>query len=291
MPIVRVVVSDDDTGSTKLEGATVYFYNTTGVFQTSGVTDSDGIATVTLPDASYDIYIYLQSFALIQPQRIVIDSLLENSFSVTGHLRTLPEPMDTNLCRVSGFLVDVSVQPIRYVDLVFSQKVMNIVVTNFLGYNIPFTIKSDKNGYFEFDLIRGLKYDVSYEMFDSYLEVKVAEIPAVHLHSLLFPIPAAITLSATTLTATAGHPNTTITYDIIFTDYNHDVAPGNRWSSVKAVSSNPSVASAEFTDGTLTVAPSSSGTATITFTRMFDPNYYWRNIPAFVSPSLVVTVT
>lgn len=293
MPIVKVLVLDDDPGTTEIVGANVYFYSTIGVLQTSAVTNSSGIATVTLPVGSYDLYVFKVGYSTIQPQLVVVDNVLENSFQVNGHLKKLPEPQDPNLCRVSGNVITFTGQPAKSFELTFTQDPINIIVAKQQVLNRPIMVKSDNKGYFEFDLLRKVKYraDVQNYFGKDEIVVKTPDRPAVHVSDLLFPIPVSLDLSASTLALSVGsNIDTSVTYTINYSDGNTDLV-GHEWYNIIVTSSNPSVIEVGRAAGHLAIAPIGVGTATISFTRRFPDEYLWLDTAAFESDTLVVTVT
>lgn len=293
MPIVKVVVINDDPGLTALSGATVYFYNTTGVLQTSAVTNNSGIATVTLPNATYDIYVFLESFSCLQPQRIVVaDPPPNNDFQISGHLKTLPEAQDPKLCRVSGKIITFTGVPAKSVELTMVQVPKNIIVSKKLSFYRPVQIKSDNNGYFEFDLIRNVKYKIDYQNYDGEeLIAKAPNRPAVTVTDLLFPIPIFVDLSQTTLSLSQNSGiNDSVTYIINYSDGNTDPTP-HEWASIRINNSNSNVAQVSAFQGRLQISPITTGTSVITFSRIISDEYVWIDPPPFTSENLTITVT
>lgn len=293
MPIVKVLVLDDDLGTTALAGVTVYFYSTIGVLQTSAVTGGNGIATVTLPSAAYDIYVFKIGYSTIQPQRIVVDPILENSFQVNGHLKKLPEPQDPTLCRVSGNVITFTGNPAKSFELTFTQDPKNIIVGKRQVFNRPIMVKSDNKGYFEFDLLRKVKYkaDVQNYFGNDEIIIKTPDRPAVYVSDLLFPLPVSIGLSTATLALSVHDAvNTSVTYTVQYSDGNTDLTM-HEWYNLVVTSSNPSVIEVGGSLGHLAISPIGVGTATISFTRRIPDEYLWLDTAAFVSDTLVVTVT
>ncbi len=293
MPIVKVLVLDDNPGTTEIVGANVYFYSTIGVLQTSAVTDSDGIATVTLPAGTYDLYVFKIGYSTVQPQLVVVDAILENSFQVNGHLKKLPEPQDPTLCRVSGNVITFSGTPAKSFELTFTQDPKNIIVGKRQVFNRPIMVKSDNKGYFEFDLLRKVKYkaDVQNYFGNEEIIVKTPDRPAVYVSDLLFPIPLSIDLSRATLALSVGGAvDTSVTYTVHYSDGNTDLV-GHEWYNLIITSSNPSVVEVGGSFGRLAISPIGVGTATISFTRRFPDEYLWLDTAAFESDTLVVTVT
>src|SRR5258708_1478053 len=118
MTLVNITVQNDNPGNTKLSGVGVFIYTTGAAFVTSNTTDVNGLAVFNLPDASYDCLFFLSGFSVVQPQRIVVNHLLSsNNFLITGHLRIMPESLDSTLCRVSGSIYGIDGKPVSNMDV------------------------------------------------------------------------------------------------------------------------------------------------------------------------------
>ena len=164
------------------------------------------------------------------------------------------------------------------------------VNTNFI-YNSPVQQQSNKDGYFEFDLLRNLTYQVAHDGFVDPLEAKTPNMPSVVVGNLLFPVHQNLSLSATTLSMPfSGGNNTSITYTATFSDHNTGKL-NNDWSGVEVEYSVADIVSISYDDTSLIIAPVAQGVTTVTFVRKLVEDYIFVNPPAFTSDSLVITVT
>jgi len=289
MSTVTITLQNDDNLSTKIPNVAVYVYNTSAVFVTSGVTDSNGVLTISLPDGSYDLLFFMYSLSVLQPQRIVVNSSLINHFLIVGHLRTRPESLNPDLCRVSGYIYGPDGKPRKEVAVRFNQKKKNEIVSNIEVLNIPITFHSDENGYFQFDLFRGMELESYVDGYEYRLCSKVPDYASVDVFKLLFPLPIIITHPNAISLPMSGGP-LAYTYTVGYNDGNNGKM-SNEWSHVKKTLSNDSTVSLTFTDTHIIVTPIATGTVTVTFTREIDECYVWRNPDSFTASPLVITVS
>jgi len=291
MALVNITVQNDDPSNTKISGLIIYIYTTGAVFVTSATTNAQGLVTVNLPDASYDVLFFKQGVTITQPQRLVIDSMQTNNFLITGHVRVLPESLDTTLCRVSGFINGLDGKPVPDLDVRFNQLPTNIINTGVLIFNDPVNATSNNRGYFEFDLLRTIKYEAGLSGYATPLVVKVADVPAVKVNDLLFPLQVNLSTSDDELTIPlSGGANSSLTYTVTYSDFNTGRLY-NDWSSIEVNYSVPGIAYLSANDTNLVITPKAAGTTVLTFVRVIKPEYVWINPPAFVSPTITINVT
>lgn len=289
MTLVRLTAQNDDLTHTKIGNLNIYFYNTNSVFQTSGITDNAGLAQFNLPDGTYDLLFYKTGVTVTQPQRIVVDANLQNNFLITGHTKTAPESLDPLLCRISGYINGIDNKPLKDISVNIGQIPLNIINTGRHVFNSPVEFTSDADGYFEFDLLRNVKYEAHLDNYPYALPVKTANTPAVNLSDLLFPIPVSLSLSSTVASLALGSTNTSITYSVMYSDYNLGLLE-NEWSSVQIDYTVPGIAKVSATDTNLFITPIASGVTVASFSRVFSTRYQWINPQSFVAPTLTITV-
>ncbi len=289
MAIVTITIQNDDVLNTKLQGVSIYIYTTLAVFVTSGITDSLGVLTISLPDASYDLLFFNYGFSTIQPQRIVVDSLLINHFLVTGHLRTRPESLNPDLCRVSGYIYGPDGKPRKEVTTRFNQKKRNVIVSGNEILNIPIAFYSDEKGYFQFDLYKEMCFESYIDGYEYRLHSKVPNHPSVDLFKLLFPLQVLITHPGTIITTLSGGPIFD-SFAVFYNDENRGLL-SNEFSKVLYTLDNPDILAITFTETQVDIIPYATGTCNITFTRVINENYVWRPADAFTAPTLTITIT
>jgi hypothetical protein len=161
MQTVTILCKSDVVPNPIIQDVSVAIYNQASVFVTSGTTNSNGIFSALLPEATYIAYFYKQGLNIVQPITLVV-SPISKEFLVYGHLKIAKESLDTNLCCIYGYARDISGKEENEVELIINQIALNII-TNSLIFNSPIRVHSDKNGYFEFYLLRNTKYEVHYE--------------------------------------------------------------------------------------------------------------------------------
>jgi hypothetical protein len=290
MALTTITIQNDNPSHTKIANVNVSLYTPSAVFVTSSTTDINGLITLNIPDGTYDCLFFKQGATFTQPQRIIIDSLVTNNFLITGHIKVMPESLDNTLCRVSGYINGVDGKPVADLDVRFNPLPLNMIVNSNLIFNDPIQATSDKKGYFEFDLLRGINYEASVEGYLYPLISKTANVPAVKVSDLLFPIPANISLSLSTLnTALSGGNNSSVSYTVTYTDFNTGKL-ANDWSSVEVNYSVNDIVKIGATDTNLVVTPLRTGTTVVTFVRVIKDLYIWVNPPVFTAQSLTINV-
>lgn len=324
MSLLTIKVQNDDVSNTVVSGVSIYLYTTSSVFVTSGTTNSSGVMTIDVPIDTYDLLFFKQAMTVPQPQRIVMSSMGTNNFLVTGHIRTMPESLDTTLCKVSGFVVDNTGTKTKDVYVRFNPIYENMILNGNQILNTPQSFNCDKRGYFEFDLVRTLKYQVFIEGHPWTVICKVPDMPSINLFDLIFPLPISITKSASTITLPlSGGQNTSVTYTVNYSDHNTgplfnnwsgdwsiyncwdsnwwqacEVLPfwwnqdglQGGWSIIHVDNSNPTVATFSSNMTNFIINPLVTGSTTITFTRLINPHYIWINGPTFTTSTLTITV-
>lgn len=302
MATVTIRLLSDAAGTPPVEGASVYFYSTSGVLQTSGTTDEDGEVAVSLPDASYDVMFFLQGLSILprQPQRIVVDSLLVNTFEVSGHVTVLPETTNPRKTRVSGFVIGGDGGGTKTVAMIVPVKGLLNVGGLVVLPESRFEVSSDEDGYFEFDLLRGMTYKAYFRDVDEFLgrippavDLIVPALPGIAFNDLFFPIPLQVGYSVDSLELTAGaDADDSVEISIAYTDGNtNEERPGGvPWASLQFSSSDDSIVAVERLENTLILTPRAAGTATILVERTFISEVLWTDPPDLDSGVLTVTV-
>jgi hypothetical protein len=303
MPNVTIRLQDDSVSNPRIEDVAVEFYDTDGVFQTSGTTDEDGEVTVSLPVDFYDVMFFMQGLTILpsQPQRIEVLSPGPNIFLVTGHIRALPESSNPLKTKVSGFLLGGALTATRTRVMISPAKDLLIVGTNVILPESRVEFSSSDAGYFEFELVRGLKYVAIFRDMDEFMDVVpptfsliVPDAPGIALDTLFFPLPVSLEHDDDTLSLIAGaEDDVSIGYFITYSDGSEtDNRPSMvPWSSLQATSSDETVATVVLEDGHLRIDPIAPGTTTISTIRHFNDAVLWTDPPAFVTTEVVVTVS
>lgn len=312
MTIAAVILESDDPAPVLIEGLTVRFFDTLGVFVTSAVTDATGTATVDLPDADYDLTFFKQGVSINagMPQRITIDAadldVPPNTYKVIAHIATLPEATDPLQICISGSIMDAAGNPTKDGYLVLQPCVeTGVLSTKVLTPQSQLRVDPDENGEYKFFLLRGLRYRAIFYMIEQLfqkeppeLEVIAPDLPALSLHDLLFPVPINATFTPNTLALTAGDPeDDSIGYEVTYSDGSVNTG-GQRPDSpphtaISASSDDEAVATVALqTGGTVLVTPVAAGTANITIVRtVTTKNFVYDPVPIFTTGTLVVTVS
>ncbi len=299
MPSVTLRLLTDDLSPGPIFGVAIEIYDTDGEFQTSGTTDAEGEVTVSLPEATYDILFYKAGISILpkQPQRIEV---LEegNEFEVTAHVRALPQSSDPLRCTVSGYILGANGIRTRTKMIFKPKKELLVLSGNVIAPELQVDASSDEQGYFEFELLRGIEYKAYFVYLDTLLGVTpgaltviVPASAAIDLDKLLFPLPVNLTFSETAISLVAGaEPDESIGYTLLHTDGSSRTG-GTPWASISLTNSDNTVVEAALRDNLLCLTPLSAGTATITTVRTVKSTVTILPLPDYETETVTVTVT
>lgn len=193
--LVTLTLTDDDPAETPVEGVVVRVFDSTGInFIMQGTTDAQGqVVFNLLAPVSYQARYFKPKFSLYPVQNF---SVLEapvapdtNEFLVKGHVFKPPEAVHPRLCRCSGFFLKPNGAPAPNHDLQFIAKFDPILFEGDAMLKERVSGRTDDSGYFEVDLVRCGKYDVTVEGFEDQLRcITVPDYPSSNLPDLLFPV-------------------------------------------------------------------------------------------------------
>lgn len=131
-----------------------------------------------------------------------------NASTISGTALSAPVAPEPNLCRVSGYLRDVQGNPLRGVGIVI-RHVYNPIgqATEVLVLRERQTVRSDGDGFLQFDLLRSATVDVELpnRLLDHVLHCVVPDAASVDLIDFLFPYVASVEfVTADPVTADVG---------------------------------------------------------------------------------------
>jgi hypothetical protein len=309
---LQIRIEDDQPSPQPVSGVVVQIYTVLGVSVTSGTTDSSGIAAFLLPDATYNVLFYKQGVSILprQPQQIVVSALAaSNDFLVSAHVRTLPESPDPLRCRVSGYLIGVDGLPIQDLRLSFRPcKDLSIVGGNLVSVQSQLDVRPLETGYFQFDLLRGLRYQAYLQGIESFPQLGISpaalavigpDLPAMSLVNLLFPIPVLVEFSQESISIplSAGQDGSATLGTIHYSDGSSSgTDPSSRtqqtpFAQLDYSYSDPALFSIVLANGSTVITPYQTGTGTVTITRTMPNAVYWPDPPEFESETLTVEIT
>lgn len=306
MTVTTIILESDDAVPVLIESLSVRVFDTGGVFVTSGNTDVDGEAIFDLPDADYDLYFYKQGVSINagMPERITVDAadpdVPPNTYKVIAHITSLPESVDPLLCTVSGYIRGADGLPTLDGKLTISPTLETGVIGGaIISPQNLVHVHPDGDGYYEFQLMRNVCYNVYFHFLQSLLGVtppeldvsQVPDLPAISIADLLFPVAVLAEFDPETLALTAGDPqDESVTYSVTYSD-GSEREWGTALCIVNMTNDNEDAVSVERQDGKVLVTPLAAGVANITFVRVVSPTIYYSPVPDFVTGTLVVTVT
>lgn len=285
---VTLNLVNDDVLNTPITGAAIGVYDMSSVFITSGITDTSGNVGFSLLPQSYRIYVYKIGVSLVQPQVLVVTNNVTILFKLVVHERSLPESIDPELIRVSGYIKDSTSKAKKNFSLIlhheYTQLNGNIIVSG-----TPVTFYSDDNGYYEFDLYRNMTYLFPYLTERPLVDVRTPDRSSIKLTDLLFYVPMNLSFTTTTFNMSVGD-SINIPYTLMYSDYSTDRGFCDHWAEVIYSTDNSNLVVAISQDK-ITINAVHSGTTHVTFSRQLKSFIKWKNSPPFISQSLTINVT
>lgn len=310
--VVTVVVSDQQVIPQPIDDVTVQVYDATGVvLQTSGVTGAGGtpgevefLLDGVVVGTTYKLRFYKTGVSFTNPCSILVTSPANpsNTFDMSGETHTLPVATDVNMCRCSGYFVDVAGQPLEGLHIIFISRMdpptPQIVGSGNAAMAVLYKrdVQTDSDGYAVVDLYRNAEYDVIISTQEDYVGLCVIpDASSANLVHVLYPVVANVVYSPVSpLATTVGSIETislTITFSSGVTHYTGE-APLTISSSDSAIATG-TVSGTDDTDATLTVMAVGTGSCTLTPVRSFGSDeqevVYQPSLSSL--PALVVNVT
>lgn len=287
MQIVTITVQTE--ANNPVQGTAISIYNLAGQFITSATTDNTGLASISLPENTYTSYYYKQGVIIAQPVRLVVSSDSKN-FLIRATVRTYIASADNKLITVYGYINDITGAPVKNSKVIILPNLLNINNTGLTQIRSK-TVTSDGDGWFEFTLLKGIKYEAKLDSYMDTLQVETANQESVNIKDLLFPLPIELTLSSNTLSfPLTEQQNTDLTYQLRHTDGTYKALNYVPWASINAEYSDPTIAEVHYINGSLLVVALKRGSTTVTFSRIVDTNYLWSPLPNFTAPTLTITI-
>ncbi len=290
MTIVNLLIKNDDTYNTPVQGVVVALYNLSSVFISQSTTDSSGQVSFSLTDPQYRVYVYKIGYSIVQPWLLNVDlTKISVTFSLIGHVRTLPETLDPDLIRVSGSMVDYSGKPRKNLTLQFYRE-PQVNIGDLIVEDVPVTSTSNEAGYFEFDLYRKMRFCDAYLTERPLYDIRTPDRASIELSHLIFPIPVNLEIDPTTITIPLSGGSIDVPYVATFSDYSTDREFKSHWAQIKIDVDDSEHLSVGIAKNYLTITPLSVGTTIMSFHREFLCDFIWLKAPEFVSPTLTINV-
>lgn len=188
--LVEFSLTDDDLISPiPLDAVLVRVYSEDGqTFVTEGSTDATGKVFLLLEDlTTFWVRFFKIGYAFPTKALIAVEGASE--FDIQG--RDVVEhysPIDPNLCRITGILLNVFGAPAPNLRLSFLRTDLVSVVGGRVIIGDRGIVFSDKNGVIELELVRNAVYEASVQGYneDSFL-VRIPDMPSCDVTELLFP--------------------------------------------------------------------------------------------------------
>ena len=203
---VKIRVVTDDLAEDSVDNVNVRVFDATGTtLQTFGTTGAvtQGEVDFTLLGATvpveYQLRFYMQGVGFTSPQLIQVYSPASfsptgtNIFQVRATIADLPQASNPYLCRISGVVRDGNGAPKPGNDLHFIPMFRPSSIGGDLVVGERVTIRSNREGYVEFDLYRKGCYNLMLEGHDHMpLYVMVPDRASIRLSDLILPVVASV---------------------------------------------------------------------------------------------------
>jgi hypothetical protein len=300
---VDIVVVDDSLVPLPVENVVVSFYDPDTLdLVTTATTDGDGEASVSLPDATYEVRSFKRGYAIPVSQIVVDENADTNVFdTVAENLTALPVATDPRLCRCTGVFVNYENRPTPGVTFRVMAKADPLgqtpkTVDSRLVFSSEMAFQTDAEGKVSLDLIRGGEFYVTFSGEDdtTWLMV-VPDRSSANLIDLIFPATVSLDWdqddAPSNAVALAVGEFATVHMSLLFTDFRQRTEELTKW--IQLSNSNDTTIRMGFSnDGSAVLIEAlEAGTAEITAELLDDllpirvPDYSLTTVP------LQVTVT
>lgn len=210
MPLVNITVLEAGLEAPIVGAVNHYYTNPAAIYVGSAVTDVDGVASIVLPDDDYFVMVVPTWEYISARNEFTVTTLGPNDWDFLVTRVQFPASADSIMCTVSGFVRDPTGQLVRDKHLCSINQAYNpIAVNNTLIFAEERHIASDKDGWVQFDVIRGTYYNVALrpslndtEKASEQLTRYGPEAASATLTDFLFPCPASVAFTPTTVSLT-----------------------------------------------------------------------------------------
>jgi hypothetical protein len=262
----------DITKATALADVTVFIFTADGsIFLDSGTTGADGEVVFELPDSTYWVRFFKAGFSF--DKRLSVEITEDGIYDVGGdNLDTQPPATQANLCRVSGFVVGAAGQRLPDVTVEFMLTDYARITAGMATGNAKIIAVSDDDGYYEFDLIRGARYEVVVESYgEQVFVIAVPDVPSTGFTRLIWPYVARVDLDVASVTMTVGDTEEIGYSTVLSSGWVGKYPIGDPETTslthvIYAKSSDTSVATVELQDAVLKITAVGAGSCEILFT-------------------------
>jgi hypothetical protein len=317
-----VTISVDTADPAPVPGVTVRVFSSVGVFLSALLTDSSGEADIVLngladPGKDYIIRLYKEGYTFPNGAKqliAVLDPVVppaSNIFDIVAETETLPVSSNPSMCLLSGYLTNISNQPMKNVTLRFAPVMVepDARVSGFpfpgdptvMGRSQAFdevSVTTDDDGYVEVALPREAILNTFHHGYilpqiPGYAQVYIPDVAGAKLEDVLFPYIATVGYDDEAPTLAVGEAQELV-LTVIGSNGQEIEGKTPLDALVEFSSSDEEVATVEVTaDGTLLVTAVATGSTTITVVRVagtFAPRVN-PAVPAIVVTNPSVTVS
>jgi hypothetical protein len=271
---VRILVQDDQVVPQPVDDVVVRVYDAAGItLITSGTTGTvdPGIVEVTLEGdtvpTEYQLRFFINGGSIVSPRLIAVYSPASlaptsaNNFAVPAVMFVMPQAINPNLCRVSGYVKGPNGQPRKGIDIHFIPLFNPLLVGDDTVLGERVAVRTDATGFVSVDLYRNGRYEATVESHENIQRaVVVPDRASVNMGDLLFPVVASVVYSEDPLEVDAGEA---LDVTVVVTASNYQVLTGPAADDVCYSVDDPSVASVEVLSDRIIIHGIATGTTTL----------------------------
>jgi hypothetical protein len=314
----KLIALDDELSPNPIEDVRFRVFDSGDAFVTELDSDVAGETTLILegdpdPGRNYIVRLYKAGVVFETPTQVIqvhepLVAPNTNEFEFVGHVQTLPESTNPDMCRVTGTLYNVSRQPTKGLAI-RALPILTNPDARVAGFPYPsnptivnrgvLAVEAKHeavNGAFDFLLPRGGCFDMhvyGMETPDVVVErVNVPDAPAVALEDILFPYVQTVSYATDPINVAAGD-SVEVEVEVRGSDGKRLSSPEDLQGLVEFTISDEDVAEVEVTgENTLTVTGILVGTATIEVARRDNTTAPQRpDLPDIVVTPATINVT
>ena len=312
--LVSLYALDDAPTPAVIANVRMDVFDVGDTFLAGGQTDVVGLFDLVLPGSvspgtEYIVRLRKDTvyFAQGATQKIkVIDPLAvgqTNDFDFIGHVATLPETTDPQMCRLSGYFVDASLRPLPNLEIMFLPfetypnarasgiqypSFPSVVRDRIIGAEV--TVKTDKNGYVEVDLPRKSIFDLSIIGLEipglwCLSQLHVPDQAGMSLTNILFPYVTSVTYTPPSAAVAVGD-TVYVAVEIAMSNL-QEIEANDIWAFLEFKTDDSTIAGMLWNGGTGQLEITGAGVGTTTITVVRKDGTVVPRLPAV--PDLIVT--
>lgn len=204
-----------------ISGVLLRIYTAAGVYVTEGVTNGSGLLGPLSLDDGVSYHARASKTGCIFTLPYVLTFAADTDFDLTGTVPVQPTATNPAKCRISGYLRDAGGNAIRGLNIFMRPEKLRVVIDGEVITD-KLVVKTDNNGYLDFELYRTLTYRVQpvgrwkeyfgWQLEDTEFVCELLDVPdysSLGIAEFLMPRPARILFSQASVAVAAGGSDAT----------------------------------------------------------------------------------